>query len=130
MTLETARRFAQSGKVITIFQPHRFSRTARFASEFAETLKLADRVYLLEIYSAGETPIPGVSSLLIAQRITKNGNDGNDGKSIVAYEPSMIEVANQVINSAQPGDVVLLLGAGDVNSLAPVIIDGLAERFS
>jgi UDP-N-acetylmuramate--alanine ligase len=42
----------------------------------------------------------------------------------------MIEVANQVINSAQPGDVVLLLGAGDVNSLAPVIIDGLAERFS
>ena len=136
VTLETARRFAQSGKVITIFQPHRFSRTARFASEFAESLKLADRVYLLEIYSAGETPIPGVSSLLIAQRITENGNDGNDGndgnegKSIVEYEPSMIEVANQIINSAQPGDVVLLLGAGDVNSLAPVIIDGLAERFS
>ena len=123
VTLETARRFAKNGRVITIFQPHRFSRTARFASDFAESLKLADQVYLLEIYSAGEAPIPGVSSLLIAQKLV------TDGAALVQYEPSMIEVANQVINSAKPGDVIVLLGAGDVNSLAPVILDGLAERF-
>jgi len=65
-----------------------------------------------------------VSSLLIAQKLDKDGND------FVQYEPSMIEVANQVINSAKPGDVIVLMGAGDVNSLAPVIVDGLAERFS
>ena len=124
MTLETARRFATTGRVITIFQPHRYSRTARFANDFAQSLKLADQVYLLEIYSAGEVAIPGVSSLLIAQKLDKDGND------FVQYEPSMIEVANQVINSAKPGDVIVLMGAGDVNSLAPVIVDGLAERFS
>ena len=124
VTLETARRFATAGRVITIFQPHRFSRTARFAGDFAESLTLADQVYLLEIYSAGEAAIPGVSSLLIAQQLAKTGND------LVKYEPSMIEVANEVINSAQPGDVIVLMGAGDVNSLAPVIVDGLAERFS
>jgi UDP-N-acetylmuramate--alanine ligase len=124
VTLETARRFATAGRVITIFQPHRFSRTARFAGDFAKSLTLADQVYLLEIYSAGEAAIPGVSSLLIAQQLAKSGND------LVKYEPSMIEVANEVINSAQPGDVIVLMGAGDVNSLAPVIVDGLAERFS
>ena len=124
VTLETARRFATTGRVITIFQPHRYSRTARFANDFAQSLKLADQVYLLEIYSAGEAAIPGVSSLLIAQKLDKDGND------FVQYEPSMIEVANQVINSSKPGDVIVLMGAGDVNSLAPVIVDGLAERFS
>jgi UDP-N-acetylmuramate--alanine ligase len=121
VTLETARRLAKFGRVITVFQPHRFSRTAHFATEFAESLQLADQVYLLEVYAASEKPIPGVSSLLIAQKLSSVK---------VIYEPSMVEVANLIINSAEPGDVVLLQGAGDVNVLAPVIIDGLADRFA
>ena len=60
--------------------------------------------------------------------LPESGMEGG-GAALVQYEPSMIEVANQVINSAKPGDVIVLLGAGDVNSLAPVILDGLAERF-
>ena len=121
VTLETARRFAGSGRVIVIFQPHRYSRTAMFASDFANALSLADQIYLLEIYAASEQPIAGVSSLLITKEIDSNK---------VKYQPSMIEVVEEISELAKPGDVVVTLGAGDVNSLAPVLLKNLEDRFA
>lgn len=117
-TLETARNFANGGRVLTIFQPHRFSRTQAFASEFALELAKSDHTYLLEVYSAGELPITGATSNSIATRM--NGN--------VTYEPSMPEVIAQVVAFAKPGDVILTLGAGDVSSLGPLILENLQER--
>ena len=119
VTLATARRYVGDGRVIAIFQPHRYSRTQVFAKDFATALDLADQVYLLEIYPASEAPIPGISSLMI----TKSMNPAK-----AHFEPSMIEIVNRVVAEAKPGDLILTLGAGDVNSLAPVIIESLEER--
>jgi UDP-N-acetylmuramate--alanine ligase len=118
VTLEAARRYADTGRVLVIFQPHRYTRTEAFLEKFAESLDRADDVTLLEIYAASEKPIPGVSSELIAEKM-KNG----------IYLPNFADASERIIEIAKPGDVILTLGAGDVNSLAPIIADGLAKRF-
>ena len=118
VTLRAARRYAGDGRLIVIFQPHRFSRTAAFAPDFARSLALADRALILEIYAASEKPIPGVTSKLITEFMS-NGE----------YIPNFIEVTESVIQNAEPGDVIITLGAGDVSSLAPIIVDGLIKRF-
>jgi len=115
-TLETARIFAESGRVLTVFQPHRYSRTQAFASEFATSLALADHTYLLEIYPASETAIPGVTSSLIASKMNSDH---------VTYEPSMPAVVEAVAQDAQHGDVIITLGAGDVSSLGKLILNAL-----
>ena len=109
----------RSGRLLVIFQPHRFSRTQAFLHEFAESLDLADDVTVLEIYAASEKPIQGVSAELIAKGMKRG-----------IYLPNFMEAADRVIAMAQPGDVVITLGAGDVNSLAPIIADGLQRRFA
>ncbi len=119
VTLKAARRFAGDGRLVVIFQPHRFSRTQAFYKEFAQSLEQADRVIILEIYAASEKGIPGVTSRLITD-LMPNGE----------YIPNFVEVTDEVINSAKPLDVILTLGAGDVSSLATIIVDGLSRRFS
>ena len=121
VTLETAKAYAAPGRVLVIFQPHRFSRTQAFAPEFARSLELADQAFVLEVYPASETPIPGVTS----QLITRSSNTGS-----VFYQPSMLGVVQEVLEVAQPGDVIMTLGAGDVNSLAPVLVQALEERYA
>lgn len=117
VTLETAKSYAPLGRVIVIFQPHRFSRTQHFAEEFAHALAIADEVFLLEVYGAGEKAIPGVSSLAIAKFM-----DATKAR----YQPSMIAVIESVVALAKPDDIIITLGAGDVNALAPLIIDALS----
>jgi len=118
VTLKAARRFAGDGRLIVIFQPHRYSRTKAFSSQFAKVLDLADRAIVLEVYAASEKPIAGVTSRLIT-----------DAMSHGEYIPNFIEVTDSVIDSAEPQDVIITLGAGDVSSLAPIIVDGLSRRF-
>ncbi|MCX6441406.1 MAG: UDP-N-acetylmuramate--L-alanine ligase [Actinobacteria bacterium] len=119
VTLEAAKRYAGDGRVLAIFQPHRYSRTQAFMKEFSTALDIADEVILLEIYAASEKPIPGVSAAQIASTM-EHGQ----------FIPNFIEASDWVIDNAKPGDVILTLGAGDVNSLAPIICDGLARRFN
>ena len=118
VTLKAARRFAGDGRLIVIFQPHRYSRTKAFSAQFAKALDMADRAIVLEVYAASEKPIAGVTSRLIT-----------DAMSHGEYIPNFIEVTDSVIDSAQPQDVIITLGAGDVSSLAPIIVDGLSRRF-
>nr|MBP6084320.1 UDP-N-acetylmuramate--L-alanine ligase [Candidatus Planktophila sp.]MBP7805868.1 UDP-N-acetylmuramate--L-alanine ligase [Candidatus Planktophila sp.] len=113
VTLDAARRYAGDGRLLVIFQPHRYSRTQAFMSEFASALSLADDVTLLEVYAASEKPIPGVSSEAIAQSMT-------NGK----YVPNFVDATDAMIEMAKPGDVIMTLGAGDVSSLGPIIVDG------
>ena len=118
VTLKAARRFAGDGRLIVIFQPHRYSRTKAFSAQFAKALDVADRAIVLEVYAASEKPIAGVTSRLITGAM-------NQGE----YIPNFIEVTDSVIDTAQPQDVIITLGAGDVSSLAPIIVDGLSRRF-
>ena len=119
VTLDAARRYAGDGRLLVIFQPHRYSRTQAFLESFATTLDIADDVTLLEIYAASEKPIIGISSELIAAKM-KNGH----------FIPNFVSASERVTDMAKPGDVIITLGAGDVNSLAPIIAEGLQKRFA
>jgi UDP-N-acetylmuramate--alanine ligase len=121
VTLKAARNLAGPGRVIVIFQPHRYSRTAAFSNQFSSSLSLADFTYLLEVYAASENPISGVSSLLIAREMKAEQ---------VKFEPSMLQVVSDVVNMAKSGDLILTLGAGDVSSLGNPILQALASRFA
>jgi UDP-N-acetylmuramate--alanine ligase len=103
---------------LVIFQPHRYSRTKAFLNQFAESLSIADQCWLLEVYAASEQPITGVSSANIAKKM--NG---------AIFEPNFFAVTEAVAAAANPGDVIITLGAGDVSSLGPLILDELTKRF-
>jgi UDP-N-acetylmuramate--alanine ligase len=121
VTLKAARNLAGTGRLIVIFQPHRYSRTAAFTNQFSKSLSLADFTYLLEVYAASEKPIPGVSSLLIARGMKTEE---------VKFEPSMLQVVSDVAEMAKSGDLIITLGAGDVSSLGEPILQALANRFA
>jgi UDP-N-acetylmuramate--alanine ligase len=88
-------------------------------NDFATSLDLADDVTLLEIYAASEKPIHGITSELIAEKMSKGH-----------FIPNFVAASERVIDMAKPGDVIITLGAGDVNSLAPIIAEGLQRRFA
>ena len=73
---------------------------------------------MLEVYAASEKPIAGVSSEVIAEHMP-NGT----------YIPNFVDATDAIIEMAKPGDVIMTLGAGDVSSLGPIIVDGLTKRF-
>ena len=118
VTLEAAKRYAGGGRVLVIFQPHRYSRTKAFLNQFAGTLSIADQCWLLEVYAASEQPITGVSSANIAKNMQG-----------AIFEPNFLAVTEAVALAAKPGDVIITLGAGDVSSLGPLILDELSKRF-
>ena len=105
----------RSGKVIVVFQPHLYSRTATFAEEFGHALDLADEVVVLDVYGAREEPLPGVSGALVALSVSKP----------VHYQPDLSQAPRQVAALASPGDVVITMGAGDVTMLGNQILDAL-----
>ncbi len=110
--LNAARTVAGSGFVHVIFQPHLFSRTLEFATEFASALLLADSVAVLDIFPAREDPIPGVTSELIT------GTMGG----LAAYHPDTREALISLTSRAQSGDVILTVGAGDVTVLGAELV--------
>jgi len=118
-TLSAAKNLVQDGKIYVIFQPHRFSRTVAFANQFSHALSEADFTFLLEVYAASEKPISGVSSLMIANSMNKQK---------VVFEPSMVKVVEEVAKIAKSGDVIITLGAGDVNSLAQPILQAISDK--
>ena len=122
-TLRAAREVAGDGRVVVAFQSHRYSRTAVFAREFGEALGLADEVVVLEVYSAGESAIPGASGSVIAAAVPLP-------RERVLFEPSWSQVPSALVSRVQPGDVVMTMGAGDVGMLIPQILDLLRERMA
>lgn len=103
-----AAKTAWPGRLIVLFQPHRYSRTKDLAQEFAESFEQADVVYITDIYAAGEAPIPGVSGEGLAERIQTSGH------SSVTWVEKKEELVRQVLPTLCSGDVVLTLGAGDI----------------
>lgn len=110
-TLAAAR--AWGLRVVAVFQPHLFSRTRAFLKEFAASLSSADLIVLTEIYPARERPIPGISASLIVDAI-KAKLPGKD----VVFVPEKDNVPDVLLPSLQPGDVVVVMGAGDIRMAA------------
>ena len=106
-------------RVHVIFQPHRFTRTRDLMDEFATAFADADTLCLLDIYPASEKPIEGITAEALASRIV------GAGKRSVAYAPSFSDAVASVAALAQPGDMVLTLGAGSVSQLGSMILEKL-----
>lgn len=119
-TIATAREVVEEGKIIVIFQPHRYSRTLAFSEGFASSLSGADQVILLDIYGAGEQSIPGASSSVIAEKIRALGTK-------VDFEPSIVTAIELAVSAAKANDLIITMGAGDVTSLGKQILTRLAE---
>ena len=117
--LRAARQVAGQGRVLVLFQPHLYSRTAAFAGEFGEALALADVVVVTDIYAAREDPDPRVTSALITERIPSGPE--------VLLIGDRYEAAEAVGRAARPGDLVLTVGAGDVTELAPAVLAALSD---
>ncbi|GAA1230844.1 UDP-N-acetylmuramate--L-alanine ligase [Prauserella halophila] len=117
--LRAVRHAAGTGRVVVVFQPHLYSRTEAFASEFAEALDLADEVILLDVYGAREEPKPGVNGELIAERISG---------ATVHYEPAFDRATALAADLVEPGDLLVTMGAGDVTQLGPEILAELDRR--
>ena len=110
-TLSAARQ-SHKDRIITIFQPHRYSRTKSLARDFGGAFGNADEVIIIDIYGAGEDPIPQVSSDLIVKHIQENNHPN------VQYIPDLETAEEYVAGRMQPNDLVITLGAGDVYKIA------------
>jgi UDP-N-acetylmuramate--alanine ligase len=107
------------GRVIAVFQPHLYSRTRIFARQFGAALDLADEVVVLDVYAAREDPEPGVTGRLVADAVP-------GGRA--RFLPDREQVAPVIARLAEPGDMVLTMGAGDVTLLGPQLVEALLRR--
>jgi UDP-N-acetylmuramate--alanine ligase len=115
-TLQAARRLAGEGRVLVLFQPHLYSRTVHLARELAGALAAADTAVMTEIYAAREEPLPGVSGKLVLDRLA----EVRPGMTI-GWAPQVEEAAALVADLARPGDLVVTVGAGDVDDALPLV---------
>ncbi len=119
-----AARGAYPGRVIVAFQPHRYSRTELLFDEFTRAFNNADTLFLVDIYAAGEKPIPGVSAERLARGIAEHGHHA------VRHVTDRAALPGEIARIAEPGDVVIALGAGDINKILPAIATELEARAS
>ncbi len=109
-------------RVVAVFQPHRFTRLAKLMTEFATSFNQADVLIVTEVYPAGEDPIPGVTGQALFEEIRHFGHKK------VCYEADVKKVPDLVKKIAEPGDILLVLGAGNVNRIIPDIIARLESE--
>ncbi|MCU1311625.1 MAG: UDP-N-acetylmuramate--L-alanine ligase [Candidatus Angelobacter sp.] len=110
-------------RVHVVFQPHRYTRTRELMDDFTSAFKEADTLLVLDIYAASEQPISGITGEALAERITASG-------TFAAYASSFENAVMQACANAQPGDMILTLGAGSVSQIGPMLLDALQSRAS
>ena len=117
-TLEVARATRrQQGRVIAVFQPHRYSRTRALYREFGEALTLADAVLVTEVYGAGEMPQPGVSGKLVVDALCESPS-----RPDVYYIPDQHDIPGVLRTITEPRDTVLTMGAGDISRVGDELL--------
>jgi UDP-N-acetylmuramate--alanine ligase len=123
-TLKTARSTGRK-RVLTMFQPHRYSRTNALRKQFGRAFDDADRVVVTDVYGSNETPVAGVTGQIIADEIAAHGHRG------VSYQPRLNCVHRDVGNMLDSGDLVLSLGAGNIHEQLSILAADLviAEKL-
>ncbi|HBT95284.1 MAG TPA: UDP-N-acetylmuramate--L-alanine ligase [Coriobacteriia bacterium] len=109
-------------KIHVLFQPHRYSRTQVFLDDFASAFECADTVSIMEIYSAGEAPIPGVNGQALSDAIAQKSAD-----KTVQFIKHRQDTVEAMAGLAKDGDMIITMGAGDVTVLAPMILELLKQ---
>ena len=122
-TLATARATLRNGeRLIVLFQPHRYSRTAALREEFGKAFQDADLVHVAPVYPAGETPIPGIGSRTIVEEARKAGHPAIDAVASVAAAGAA------AASSLRKGDLILTLGAGNIHEAGAFLATELSLR--
>jgi UDP-N-acetylmuramate--alanine ligase len=109
-------------RVVVLFQPHRYSRTDALSADFGDAFCDADKIVLMDVYSAGEAPIPGVSGKTLLDAVLRT-----HPRAQVAYLPHRADIVDYVMARSRPGDIVLTMGAGDVTALGSELLRALDE---
>ncbi len=120
-TLQAARECGH-GRVLVLFQPHRYTRTRDLMDEFATAFGDADGVEVLDIYAASEQPIDGITGEVLARRV----REAAGGR--VAYASSMAEAVGRLVAAARDGDMILTLGAGNVSQAGALLLEALGAQ--
>ncbi|MHB8417408.1 MAG: UDP-N-acetylmuramate--L-alanine ligase [Myxococcales bacterium] len=115
-------RAAFGRRLVVLFQPHRYSRTRDLLEEFATAFNDADALVAMEIYPAGEEPIPGVSGAALAEAVRRHGHRD------VTFAADRGAALAALLERLRPGDIALTLGAGDVTRAGPELLAALAQR--
>ncbi|HET9181665.1 MAG TPA: UDP-N-acetylmuramate--L-alanine ligase [Candidatus Angelobacter sp.] len=120
-TLAAARQ-CRFNRVHVVFQPHRYTRTRDLLEQFGTAFADADNLLVLDIYAASESPIPGVTGERVAEAVRSLGSKN------ARYVSSFEEAAHSVAALAEPGDMILTLGAGNISQLGPQVLEQLKIR--
>ncbi len=120
-TLAAARSF-WGGRIVAVFQPHRYTRTRDLFDAFLTAFFAADVLVMTDIYAASEDPIPGVDAKGLFEEIGKRGMRER------YFVPKKEEIAPELMRIVQPGDMVITLGAGDIYRSGEELLALLKER--
>lgn len=110
-------------RIIVVFQPHRYSRTQALKDLFAQAFDKADTLLVMDVFSAGEMPIPGISGKTVATEVQEHGDVDQ-----VEYIPNRKKLIARLVEIVKPGDMVITQGAGDVTAMGPAFIKAMKER--
>ena len=108
-TLEAAFNNKGKGRILAVFQPHRYSRLAHLNGEFGGSFHKSDILIITDVYGAGEQPVPGVNGKMLVDSIIDN-----DYKNKIAYIPRLSDIPEYLDNQLKQGDLLLMMGAGDI----------------
>lgn len=119
VTLKTLREYFPKNRIISIFQPHRYTRTYYLFDRFADAFADADAVIVTDIYPAHETPIPGVTATALAQRIAAR-------RKTVTYLAGFDQIVARIKKTVKPGDIIVIQGAGTINRITRQLVQEIS----
>jgi UDP-N-acetylmuramate--alanine ligase len=108
-------------RVVAVFQPHRYSRTLTFLTEFSQAFSDADCVIVTDVYSAGESKPADMKGGDVAAAIAEH-------HTTVSYQATLADVTSHLTSTLHPGDLVVFLGAGDLNRIIPDVLSHLQSQ--
>ncbi len=120
-TLEAAKK-GWSQRVVAVFQPHRYTRLSLLMKSFATSFNQADVLIISEVYPAGEKPVEGISGRVLFEEVEQFGHKN------IFFESEMNKIPSLLKKIAEPGDMILVLGAGNISRIIPDIIKTLGAR--
>ena len=122
LTTLLAARQTEPKRLICVFQPHRYSRTAFLRNEFGSAFKPSDILVLTDVYSAGEAPIPGITGEVLKEEVERQTNQK------VIYIADKDKIARYLSEVVESGDLVITMGAGNVYRVGEELIEELVQR--
>jgi len=120
-TLEAAKK-GWARRILAVFQPHRYTRLSLLMKEFGTAFNQADELIITEVYPASEAPIPGITGKALYEEILRHGH------KCVHFESDMNVIPRLVQEQCQPGDMIIILGAGSIYSIIPEILSLVEEK--